>query len=218
MWNSTFSSSLLDLEMVFFQRSWIHIYQTATHVSIRAGWSCTEDLTALAVLPSNAPGQGVQAPTSLCNTQVKCFLQVQFQKCCIPSVPWLAILHQWCHDKLSRHQADGYKEPLTNSISRDFYWNVTVLNHKPCVYEPGTERPSENSVQWHSSSEISRRQGRPMAFEIMELEGQVSRFQDSFLIILWIFLFWDTSQTQYVCRIQKANEAHQDDDGTTEDE
>lgn len=57
-----------------------------------------------------------------------------------------------------------------------------------------------------------------MAFQNMELEGQVSIFQDSFLIILWTFLFLRLSQTQYVCRIQKANEAHQDNDGTTEDE
>lgn len=93
-----------------------------------------------------------------------------------------------------------------------------MLNHKPCVYEPGTDCPSENSVQQHSSSEISRRKGRPMAFQITEREWQVSVFQDSFLITLWISFFSDTSQTQYVCRIQKANEAHQDDDGVTEDE
>lgn len=57
-----------------------------------------------------------------------------------------------------------------------------------------------------------------MAFQITEREWQVSVFQDSFLITLWISFFSDTSQTQYVCRIQKANEAHQDDDGITEDE
>lgn len=65
-----------------------------------------------------------------------------------------------------------------------------MLNHKPCVYEPGTDCPSENSVQQHSSSEISRRKGKAYGLPDhragmagFRISGQLSDYSVDFLFL-----------------------------------
>lgn len=67
-------------------------------------------------------------------------------------------------------------------------------------------------IQFSDTAALKYQPGKegPQPFKSWSCKGRFLYFRTAFRLFCGLSFFWDTSQTQCVCRIQKANEAHWD--------